>query len=120
MGGAFAAEVLPDGTWFGGPVDLPAFSLIDTDIRLSAGEVRMGNAQLDGVAASASVNDGRIPATVVDDYIVDRWMAFFPKVAVNREVAVSQDGVIAWVTRKDTPKLTALLKQFFTTHVITF
>ncbi len=67
-----------------------------------------------------AVNDGRIPATVVDDYIFDKWKAFFPNVAVNRDVAVSQDGVIAWVTRKDTPKLTALLKEFFTTHVITF
>src|SRR5688572_26474373 len=49
-----------------------------------------------------SVNAGRIRATIVDDYVFDFWKKDLPKVAsTNRDVAVSQDGVIAWVTRKD-------------------
>jgi len=68
-----------------------------------------------------SVNAGRIRATIVDDYILDRWQGELLKIATtNRDVAVSQDGVLAWVTRKDAPALTALLKDFFSTHKLTF
>lgn len=68
-----------------------------------------------------SVNAGRIRATIVDDYIFDRWQGAFDKLAkTNRDVAVSQDGVLAWVTRKEAPALTSLLKEFFSTHKLTF
>jgi len=68
-----------------------------------------------------SVNLGRIRATIADDYIYDRWKGDLLKIAgTNREVAVSQDGVLAWVTRKDAPKLLALMNEFFTAHRITF
>ncbi len=68
-----------------------------------------------------SVNAGRIRATLVDDYIYDRWQGELLKIATtNREIAVSQDGVLAWVTRKDAPSLTTLLKDFFSTHQLTF
>jgi membrane-bound lytic murein transglycosylase MltF len=68
-----------------------------------------------------SVNAGRIRATMVDDYIFDRWRGDFDKlVKINRDIAVSQDGVLAWVTRKDAPALTSLLKDFFSTHKLTF
>jgi len=53
-------HVEPDGTWVGAPIDLPALSVIDTDLRLSADEIRMGAARITGVAASASVSHGRI------------------------------------------------------------
>ncbi len=66
------------------------------------------------------VNVGVIPATIVDDYILDVWIKTLPKISVNRDVAVSQDGVLAWVTRKDAPGLTAFLKDFFSTRRLTF
>lgn len=66
------------------------------------------------------VNAGGIPATVADDYIFDRWKKVFPNITANRDVAVSQDGSVSWVTRKDTPKLAAFLKEFFSTHRLTF
>ena len=62
------------------------------------------------------VNDGRIPATIIDDYAFTP----LPNIVVNRDIAVSQDGSLSWVTRKDAPQLTAFMKQFFTTHRITF
>ena len=40
--------------------------------------------------------------------------------STNRDIAVSQDGVLAWVTRKDAPALTSWLKSFFSTHKLTF
>ena len=68
-----------------------------------------------------SVNAGRIRATIVDDYILDRWQGELLKIAAtNRDIAVSQDGVVAWATRKDAPALTMLLKDFFSTHTLKF
>jgi len=68
-----------------------------------------------------SVNLGRIRATIADDYIYDRWKGDLLKIAgTNREIAVSQDGVLAWVTRKDAPKLLALMNEFFSSHKLTF
>jgi membrane-bound lytic murein transglycosylase MltF len=66
------------------------------------------------------VNSGKIPATLVDDYIYDAHRAQLDKTAVNRDVAVSQDGEIAWVARKDSPRLLALINEFFSTHRLTF
>ncbi len=66
------------------------------------------------------VNSGRIPATLVDDYLYDAWRATFDKSTVNRDVAVSQDGEIAWVTRKESVKLLQLINEFFSTHRLSF
>lgn len=66
------------------------------------------------------VNHGSMPATVADSYIFDRWAKEFPKITTNRDVAVSQDGSLSWVTRKDAPQLLALMNDFFSTHKLTF
>ena len=66
------------------------------------------------------VNGGRIPATLADDYIYDAWRSQFAKTSVNRDVAVSQDGEIAWVTRKESVKLLQMINEFFSTHRLTF
>lgn len=62
------------------------------------------------------VNSGRVPATIADDYVFDKWRTEFPNITANRDVAVSQDGILAWVTRKDAPALAAAMKAFFSTH----
>ncbi len=66
------------------------------------------------------VNSGRIPATLVDDYLYDAWRATFDKTSVNRDIAVSQDIEISWVTRKDSARLLALINEFFSLHRLTF
>lgn len=66
------------------------------------------------------VNDGRIEATLADDYVFDAWKATFARTTTNRDVAVSQDGVIAWVTRKESAKLLELVNEFFASHRLTF
>lgn len=66
------------------------------------------------------VNGGRIPATLVDDYLYDAWRATLDKSAVNRDIAVSQDGEIAWVTRKESTELLGIINEFFSTHRLTF
>ena len=66
------------------------------------------------------VNNGRAPATLVDDYLYDRWRQTLDRTNANRDVAVSQDGELSWVVRKDAPKLLALVNEFFSTHRLTF
>ena len=66
------------------------------------------------------VNTGKIPATLVDDYLYDAWRATFDKSAANRDIAVSQDGEIAWVTRKESAKLLLMINEFFSTHRLSF
>ena len=62
----------------------------------------------------------KIPATLVDDYVYDTWKSTFAKTSVNRDVAVSQDGELAWVTRKESATLLELINEFFATHRLTF
>lgn len=62
------------------------------------------------------VNEGTFPATLADDYLFESRRRELTSVAVNKEVAVSQDGVIAWVTRKDAPELLAAINAFFAAH----
>lgn len=62
------------------------------------------------------VNEGTFPATVADDYIFDARQRELTSVAANRDVAVSQDGMIAWVTRKDAPRLLEAINAFFAAH----
>lgn len=66
------------------------------------------------------VNAGKIPATLVDDYLYEAWRSTFDKTSVNRDVAVSQDIEISWVTRKDSVRLLALINEFFSSHRLTF
>lgn len=65
------------------------------------------------------VNAGKIAATVADDYVFKLWRKTFDKITANPDVAVSQDGVLAWVTRKDSPKLLRVMNEFFSTHEAT-
>ena len=52
----------------------------------------------------------------MDDYLYDAWKSTFDKTSANRDVAVSQDGAVAWVTRKESAKLLELINEFFDTH----
>lgn len=62
------------------------------------------------------VNEGTFPATLADDYVFEARQRELTSVAANRDVAVSQDGVIAWVTRKDAPQLLEAINAFFAAH----
>lgn len=62
------------------------------------------------------VNDGTIPATIAYSYIYRLLRSEFPRVAANYDIAVSQDGQVSWVTRKDAPKLFAFMKDYFSTR----
>src|SRR5688500_16147914 len=50
------------------------------------------------------VNAGRMPATLVDDYIYDARRSHLPNTAANRQVAVGLDGDIGSVAQKEPPR----------------
>jgi membrane-bound lytic murein transglycosylase MltF len=59
------------------------------------------------------VSAGKIPATLAYDNEFRACCAALPGLNVNRDVAVSQDGSLSWVTRKDAPQILAILNAFF-------
>ena len=59
------------------------------------------------------VSAGKIPATLAYDNEFRACCATLPGLHVNAEVAVSQDGSLSWVTRKDAAQLLGILNAFF-------
>jgi len=73
------------------------------------------------VAADESLSDeellarfaaGALPATLVDSHVAALWKPVLKGVSINEEVAVSQDAVVAWAVRKDSPALLQQLSAF--------
>lgn len=62
------------------------------------------------------VSAGKIPATVAYDREFRACCAALPGLNVNADVAVSQDGSLSWVTRKDAAQLIAVMNEFFSTY----
>ncbi|MEO8682191.1 MAG: transporter substrate-binding domain-containing protein [Vicinamibacterales bacterium] len=56
-------------------------------------------------ALLAKVDAGELPATLVDSHVAALWKPRLPHVSINEDVAISQDAVIAWAIRKDSPAL---------------
>jgi membrane-bound lytic murein transglycosylase MltF len=63
------------------------------------------------------VSAGTIPATIAYDYQFRACCSSLPGLNVNTDIAVSQDGSLSWVTRKDAPQLLAVLNGFFSHRV---
>ena len=58
------------------------------------------------------VNAGLVPIVVVDDHIARFWSQCCPNIRVHEDVTVHSGGDIAWMIRKDSPKLKAKLDDF--------
>lgn len=58
------------------------------------------------------VNAGMIGMTVVDDHIAAVWHKAFSEITVRHDIVVSEDNVIAWAFRKNSPQLEAMLNDF--------
>lgn len=85
-------------------------------IKRPAGKIAFADEKLTDEDLLDRVNEGTFPATLVDDYLFEARQRELTSVAANKDVAVSQDGVIAWVTRKDAPQLLAAINAFFAAH----
>jgi membrane-bound lytic murein transglycosylase MltF len=62
------------------------------------------------------VNAGLLPVTVCDRHTARFWKQFLPSVRLEPEVAVSRDGSVAWMMRKDSPQLKEVVDAFARRH----
>src|SRR5262249_36162798 len=58
------------------------------------------------------VKPGLVTMTIAEDYIASFWAEIFPKLTLRTNVIVRSNGEIAWMVRKDSPKLKAELDAF--------
>jgi membrane-bound lytic murein transglycosylase MltF len=65
------------------------------------------------------VNAGLLPMAVVDDYKAKLWVKIFSKLKLRSDLAVHENGQIAWAIRKNSPLLMAEINQFVATHGLT-
>lgn len=62
------------------------------------------------------VNAGIVDITIADSQIADLWSQIMPSISVHKDLAVATGGELAWMVRKDSPKLKASLDKFMATH----
>jgi len=62
------------------------------------------------------VNAGLIPMIVMDSHKAHFWTQVFEKIKVRDDIAVRDGGEIAWVFRKKSPKLKAIVNEFVKGH----
>jgi membrane-bound lytic murein transglycosylase MltF len=62
------------------------------------------------------VNAGLIPATVTFTQRAEFWSKVFPHLTVHPHLVLASEGQLAWVTRKDSPKLNEILDEFIQGH----
>jgi membrane-bound lytic murein transglycosylase MltF len=63
------------------------------------------------------VNAGVLEAIVVDDWKARMWAQVLPKMVVNETASVRTGGKVGWAIRKGSPKLTAVLNEFYVTYI---
>ena len=62
------------------------------------------------------VNSGGAPLTVIDSPAAHMWAEVMPNIKVHSKLALRKGGQIAWLVRRDTPKLLAGLNRFLKTR----
>jgi membrane-bound lytic murein transglycosylase MltF len=58
------------------------------------------------------VSAGIVKTAVVDDYMAAFWSQILPNLTLHPDIAVREEGDLAWAIRKNSPKLLALLNDF--------
>ena len=62
------------------------------------------------------VNAGLLPWCIVDDHKARIWATVFERVVLREDIAMTQEGEIAWAIRKGSPKLASALNAFVKGH----
>ena len=55
---------------------------------------------------------GIVPATIVDDYKADLWLPLFKDLQIHGDVALREEGQLAWAFRKNSPEIAKTLNAF--------
>jgi membrane-bound lytic murein transglycosylase MltF len=88
---------------------------------LNARRVADGAAPIPVVEADENLEDndlielvdvGVIPAAIVDSHKAELWAKVFEHVSLRPDLAVNEDGEIAWALRQDSPQLMAAVNGF--------
>lgn len=58
------------------------------------------------------LDNGVIPATIVDSHKLELWQQVFENIRVHQDLSVNEDGEIAWAIRQGSPALLELLNGF--------
>ena len=75
-------------------------------------KIRLAPENLEDEDVLEMVNAGLLKRTIVEDYLADFWKQIFTSLKPNPDVKVRTGGDIAWMIRKDSPKLKAELDAF--------
>ena len=62
------------------------------------------------------LNAGLFGIAIVDDFEAALWQKVFTDIRVHKEISISTGGDIAWMFRKNSPKLQAAVDPFIKTH----
>ncbi|NIR12991.1 MAG: transporter substrate-binding domain-containing protein, partial [Desulfobacterales bacterium] len=62
------------------------------------------------------VNTGALDITVADSHLAEIWSKVFPDIRVHEDIVLRSGGRIAWMVRKDNPKLKESLNAFIKTR----
>jgi membrane-bound lytic murein transglycosylase MltF len=62
------------------------------------------------------VNTGAVEFTVSDSHIANIWSEIFPNLVIRKDLKLRSGGEIAWMIRKNSPKLKASLNAFLRQH----
>ena len=79
-------------------------------------KVKLADENLEDEDLLEMVNAGLITATVVDSHKADFWAQIFDNVTVHHDVAVREEGTIAWALRKNSPGLLKVVNEFVKSH----
>jgi membrane-bound lytic murein transglycosylase MltF len=79
-------------------------------------KVRLAPENLEDEDVLEMVNAGLVKMTIIEDYLANFWKQIFTKLTPNPDVKVRTGGEIAWMIRRDSPRLKeeldAFLKRF--------
>jgi len=75
-------------------------------------KVRLAPENLEAEDILEMVNAGLVKITIVEDYLAAFWKQIFPKLTPHPEAIVRSSGDIAWMVRKESPKLMEVLNSF--------
>ena len=62
------------------------------------------------------VNAGLIPMIIVDSHKAEFWAGIFENIKVHPQIAINENGSIAWAFRRNSPGLKALVDEFIAKH----
>jgi len=103
----------------------PSSSYYESLVQLNQSFQKTGKHKMKLVAAdeifqdedlAEMVNAGLIPMIIMDSHKAQFWGQIFDNIKVHPDIAVRTRGEIAWAFRKNSPKLKAMVNEFFKGH----